>query len=141
MKGFSPHVAQGRFIRWSNPIVRGPAETPGEVGQEPGASASWCRRARKVARPRGRHQKCRSSYQVHIVGLVVMKQVYHRSFLTISQDWGISHKGPVTNVTVGNPEGFVNLILRFSLCLLRWMQFSQENGVLFTPLSKNKSAA
>lgn len=48
-----------------------------------------------------------------------MKQVYHRSLLTVSQDWGVSHKDPMTNGTVGSPEGFVNLILRFSPCLLR----------------------
>lgn len=44
----------GCFVRWSNPIFRGPAETPGRVDQESGASASMRLRARRVVRLGGK---------------------------------------------------------------------------------------
>lgn len=86
-----------------------------------------------------RHHERKISYPVRVLGVMGVKQVFHLSLLTISQDWGISHKEHMTNVAVGNPEGLLNLILGFFAVFVE-TEFSQENGVLFTPFLK-KSAA
>lgn len=56
---------------------------------------------------------------MRVLGLTVRKEVYHHSVLTVSQGWGISGKDPMTNSTVGSPEGFMNFMTRFSVPSLR----------------------
>lgn len=128
------HLMLLEVVGWINLIFWGSAESPGGT-----ALAALCCRARRVVGLGGRHHYRKISYPVHVLGVMGVKQVFHHSLLTISQDWGISHKDHMTNVAVGDPDGLVNLILR-SFTVFVEIDFSRENGALFTHFLR-KSAA